>query len=76
MPSFIDMRTPFDRNTARADRRTPAPGDAVRLTGPSGNVYLGTLGLRGRGGIELFRDGRRTPCLFPPESRIEPDNDA
>ena len=52
------------------------PGDAVRLTGPSGNVYQGTLGLRGRDGVELFRDGRRTPCLFPPESRVEPDYEA
>ena len=60
----------------RRDEDAPVPGDHVRLIGPSGVVYRGVLGISGESGIELYRDGRSKPCVFPANSKIERDREA
>ena len=57
------------------DAQMPLPGDHVTLTGPSGAVYRGILGITGEDGIELYREGRTKPCVFPAGSKVEPDID-
>lgn len=58
------------------EAQAPRPGQHVRLTGPSGREYHGVLGMSGSAGIELYRDGRETPCIFPAASTVEVDETA